>query len=615
MEAISRPNASSSTLAIGATQLVVHDAFEITLCWEGSYASSFTPRTTVRSSPLAGALITTFSAPASMCLFAFSRSVNSPVDSITIWAPSSFHGSSAGSRTASTRSSSPSTVTPPSNVPTSPSNRPSTESYFRRCASVGASVTSLTATKSQSTPSFLAARKKFLPILPNPLMPIFTLMASSRVGPHPSQSPVWPAGRRSGREASSAIEIAVVDRCREALVAEEAREVLDDHDRTVSPAGAADPDGEVGLPLGHEARDHEPEQRAEPAKELPVRGLALHERPDALVGAGERPELLDPVGVRKEPAVDHEVGVARGTVLVAERHEADLEALLRGCVGERVPHAVAELVRRESGRVDDQVRVAAEGLHHHPFLADPLDHAVRGGKRVPAARGFVPVDQVAIGRLEEQDPRRDAQLRELLERLGELAEVHPAADVEHDRHPAGSARARPELGHLRQQGGREVVHHEVAQVLEAPRRLRAAGAGEAGDDREPLVRGVGDNRSLRRPRPAVRELARLIGRPLARHVARFRGAGGALGPGGHALRLPPAGSSPVRRSWIALARTGPTPGVEAISSSLARAMRATEPTRFSSAFFRDGPAPATSSSGEASARFPRFSRWYVTANR
>ena len=32
MNAISRPNASSSTLAIGATQLVVQDAFEMTLC-------------------------------------------------------------------------------------------------------------------------------------------------------------------------------------------------------------------------------------------------------------------------------------------------------------------------------------------------------------------------------------------------------------------------------------------------------------------------------------------------------------------------------------------------------------------------------------------------------
>ena len=32
------PNASSSTFAIGARQLVVHDAFEMTLCAAGSYS-------------------------------------------------------------------------------------------------------------------------------------------------------------------------------------------------------------------------------------------------------------------------------------------------------------------------------------------------------------------------------------------------------------------------------------------------------------------------------------------------------------------------------------------------------------------------------------------------
>jgi hypothetical protein len=36
MKPCSIPNASSSTFAIGATQFVVHEAFEITLCWAGS---------------------------------------------------------------------------------------------------------------------------------------------------------------------------------------------------------------------------------------------------------------------------------------------------------------------------------------------------------------------------------------------------------------------------------------------------------------------------------------------------------------------------------------------------------------------------------------------------
>ena len=53
------PKDSCNTLAIGATQLVVQEALESTLCCEGSYLSSLTPSTTVRSSPVAGAEMTT----------------------------------------------------------------------------------------------------------------------------------------------------------------------------------------------------------------------------------------------------------------------------------------------------------------------------------------------------------------------------------------------------------------------------------------------------------------------------------------------------------------------------------------------------------------------------
>jgi hypothetical protein len=55
MKPRSIPNASSSTFAIGATQLVVHDAFEMIACCSGSYWSSLTPRTSVRSGSVAGA--------------------------------------------------------------------------------------------------------------------------------------------------------------------------------------------------------------------------------------------------------------------------------------------------------------------------------------------------------------------------------------------------------------------------------------------------------------------------------------------------------------------------------------------------------------------------------
>ncbi len=62
------PNLSCSTLATGARQFVVQLAFEMHFIAAVSL-SSFTPSTQVRSAPsLAGALSTTFLAPAFRCV-------------------------------------------------------------------------------------------------------------------------------------------------------------------------------------------------------------------------------------------------------------------------------------------------------------------------------------------------------------------------------------------------------------------------------------------------------------------------------------------------------------------------------------------------------------------
>ena len=57
-------NRSCTTLAAGARQLVVQLALLMMWCRSGSYSPSLTPSTIVMSSPLAGALMTTFWAPA-----------------------------------------------------------------------------------------------------------------------------------------------------------------------------------------------------------------------------------------------------------------------------------------------------------------------------------------------------------------------------------------------------------------------------------------------------------------------------------------------------------------------------------------------------------------------
>ncbi len=94
------PKFSSSTFAIGATQLVVQEALEMMWCLAASYLSLLTPITIVMSSSLAGAEMMTFLAPAARCFSASAALVKMPVDSMTMSTPSSPQGRFAGSRSA-----------------------------------------------------------------------------------------------------------------------------------------------------------------------------------------------------------------------------------------------------------------------------------------------------------------------------------------------------------------------------------------------------------------------------------------------------------------------------------------------------------------------------------
>src|SRR2546425_2106864 len=134
----------------------------------------------VMSSPLAGAEITTFLAPALRCLAAASRSVKRPVLSSTSSTPKSFQGSFSGSLMADTLIGLPFTTIASPRASTVPPNRPCTESYLSRWASVLVSVMSFTATNS-SADCFIrtAARSTLRPIRPNPLMPTRTAIAAS----------------------------------------------------------------------------------------------------------------------------------------------------------------------------------------------------------------------------------------------------------------------------------------------------------------------------------------------------------------------------------------------------------------------------------------------------
>src|SRR5215204_6431711 len=170
------------TLATGARQFVVQEAFEMTWCAAGSYADSLTPSTMVRSSPLAGALMMTFLTVPRRCLAASSRLVKRPVDSMTTSAPTSSHGICAGSFSEKTRNSSVPTRMPFSVAAMSSSRLPRTESYFKRCASVLVSVMSLTATKSMSL-SPRQVRRTLRPMRPKPLIPTLIAIVTEASSP------------------------------------------------------------------------------------------------------------------------------------------------------------------------------------------------------------------------------------------------------------------------------------------------------------------------------------------------------------------------------------------------------------------------------------------------
>ena len=106
---------------------------------------------------------------------------------------------------------------------------------------------------------------------------------------------------------------------------ERAREALDEVDRAVPAAGAADRDGQVvavvARVVGQPARD-EVVDVAVHALDL---GDGLEERHDRRVLAGQRRERRLVVRIRQAAHVEHEVGVERHAVLEAERLEQQRE--------------------------------------------------------------------------------------------------------------------------------------------------------------------------------------------------------------------------------------------------------------------------------------------------
>ena len=162
-------------------------------------------------------------------------------------------------------------------------------------------------------------------------------------------------------------------------------------------------------------------------------GLAEHVLPHRGVGARPRAQLLHPVRVGEEAAVEHEVDVDRQAVLVPERHEAGLQRAGALLVAEDLAQAVAQLVHVELGGVDDQIGQAAQLVEQLAFVGDAVGHARARGERVATTRGLVAAHEHVVGGVEEQHLGAGAHLAQLAERGLEVVDELPGAHVDDER--------------------------------------------------------------------------------------------------------------------------------------------------------------------------------------
>src|SRR5581483_10711112 len=114
-----------------------------------------------------------------------------------------------------------------------------------------------------------------------------------------------------------------------------------------------------------------------------------------------------------------------------------------------------------------------------------VDDVALSRERMPPPRLVVAAHQRLVGGLQEQHVDVVAAAPQLLDGLHHVGEVLALPHVDPQRDGLHApARVRAQLRERRDQGGGQVVHAEVAQVLEALDRVALPRAREAGDDDE-----------------------------------------------------------------------------------------------------------------------------------
>ena len=245
------------------------------------------------------------------------------------------------------------------------------------------------------------------------------------------------------------------------------------------PAGAADPDREIRLALGLVAGHQELEHGDELLHETLGVGPAQHVIPYRFVEAGLGPELGDPVRVREKAHVEQQIDDPGHTALEPEGHDVDAHPTRR-LVDEGMLDPSAEVVHAQFGRVDDDVRRSSDLLERLAFGGDLVGQpTLAHGVGSPGL--LVAPDERGIVGIEIQHRGAHSPAAQPDERPVEVLEGEPCSAVDDDGQLlTDTLDETHSIHHLRDQRGGQVVHDEVAEILQnvgglAPPRTRHAG--------------------------------------------------------------------------------------------------------------------------------------------
>mmetsp|Transcript_15320 Transcript_15320/g.36540 ORF Transcript_15320/g.36540 Transcript_15320/m.36540 type:complete len:376 (-) Transcript_15320:629-1756(-) len=282
-----------------------------------------------------------------------------------------------------------------------------------------------------------------------------------------------------------------------AVVAELAGQHLDQINRAVLAAGAADGDGEVAALVGREMRQPARQESADLAQHHADLGLGRQVAGHRRVAAGQRAQLAVVVGVGQHAHVEHEIGVARHAVLEREalEHQGQLAA---GVGAHQVGQPGAQLGRAQLAGVDDgglglqpaeQLALQLDRVQQQPVLVFGAAVQVsEAGLAVLAQRvgatGFgEAAHQRFIAGVQEDGAHRHAAGAQLLEQRQHQRQRAGAAHVHRDGDTAFAALLL-QLEKVQQQFDRQVVDAEIARVLQRMHGDRLAAARHAGQQHD-----------------------------------------------------------------------------------------------------------------------------------